>query len=128
VLALLRAHLEAEGFGDVEVTVLGTGEAAATPVEHPFVQRIVRIAEDVTGERVSITPLVGGTLPIVASLQRHLGIPGVAPPDNPFSYDSRTHAPNENVRLDDVGHAVRLTHALLEGLGDARWAADLIAP
>jgi acetylornithine deacetylase/succinyl-diaminopimelate desuccinylase-like protein len=124
VLALLRVHLETEGFGDVELTVVGSGEAAATPVEHPFVQRVVRIAEDVTGERVSITPLVGGTLPIIASLQRHLGIPGLAPPDNPFSYDSRTHAPNENVRLEDVGHAVRLTYALLEGLGDSSRVAE----
>jgi len=124
VLALLRAHLEAEGFGDVEVTALGSGEAAATPVDHPFVQHVVRIAEAVTGERVSITPLVGGTLPIVASLQNHLGVPGLAPPDNPFSYDSRTHAPNENVRLEHVGHAVRLTHALLEGLGDASSVAE----
>lgn len=118
VLALLRAHLETEGFGDVELTVLGSGEAASTPIDDPFGQRVVQIAEDTTGQRVSITPLVGGTLPIVASIQRHLGVPGLAPPDNPFSYDSRTHAPNENVRLEDVGHAVRLTHALLEGLGD----------
>lgn len=46
----------------------------------------------------------------------------------PDSYDSRTHAPNENVRLEDVGPAVRLMHALLEGLGDEGWPADPKTP
>jgi acetylornithine deacetylase/succinyl-diaminopimelate desuccinylase-like protein len=124
VLALLQAYLETEAFDDVELTVLGSGEPAVTPIEHPFVQRVARIAEDVTGQRVSITPLIGGTLPIIASLQRHLGVPGLAAPDNPFSYESRTHAPNENVRLEDVGHAARFMHTLLEGLGDASSATE----
>lgn len=123
VLALLHAHLEREGFDDVDVTVLGSGEAAATPIEHPFVQRVVQIAESVTGQRASITPMVGGTLPIIASLHRHLGVPGVAAPDNPFSYNSKAHAPNENVSLEDVGHAVRFMHALLEGLAASPDAA-----
>ncbi len=113
---LLRAHLAREGFEDVEVTVLGTAEAAGTPVEHPFVKRVAEIAERTAGERPSITPRVGGTLPIVASLHRHLGVPGLAPPDNPWYVGSNAHAPNENIRLEDVGHAVRFTTALLENL------------
>jgi acetylornithine deacetylase/succinyl-diaminopimelate desuccinylase-like protein len=120
VLALLRAHLESEGFDDVRVTVLGSAEPAGTPIDHPFVRRVVEIAESLTGQRASITPVIGGTLPIISSLQRHLGVAGVAAPDNPFSYDSRAHAPNENVRLEDVGHAVRFVHALFEGLGEER--------
>jgi acetylornithine deacetylase/succinyl-diaminopimelate desuccinylase-like protein len=28
------------------------------------------------------------------------------------------HAPNENVRLEDIGHAVRFTHALFRNLAD----------
>jgi acetylornithine deacetylase/succinyl-diaminopimelate desuccinylase-like protein len=119
ILALLRAHLDREEFGDVEVTALGSAEAAGTPIEHPFVHQVARIAEAVTGERASIMTRVGGTLPIIASLQRHLGVPGLAPPDNPFYFGSRAHAPNEHIRLEDLGHAVRFTHALLEGLADA---------
>ena len=116
IVDLLRSHLESEGFGDVELTVLGTAEAAGTPIEHPLVKRVAEIAENAAGERASITPRVGGTLPIVASLQRHLGAPGLAPPDNPWYFGSRAHAPNENIRLEDVGHAVRFTKALLENL------------
>ena len=118
VLALLQAHLEREGFGDVHITVLGSAEPARTPVDEPFVQQVIRIAQDVTGERASITPMVGGSLPVVASLQRHLGAPGLAAPDNPFYLGASAHAPNEHVRLEDIGHAVRFTHTLLERLAE----------
>ena len=116
VIEQLRTHLRTEGFTDVEITLLASAEAAGTPVEHPFVQRVADVAHQVTGEQPSITPRVGATLPIVASLERHVGIPGVAAPDNPFHFGAKAHAPNENVRLEDVGHAVRFTHALFEAL------------
>jgi acetylornithine deacetylase/succinyl-diaminopimelate desuccinylase-like protein len=98
---------------------LAEAEAAGTPVDHPFVQRVAEIAERTAGERPSITVRVGGTLPVVASLHRHLGMPGLSPPDNPWYSGSRAHAPNENIRLEDVGHAVRFTQALLHGLAKA---------
>lgn len=118
-LALLRAHLANEGFADVQVTELGSAEAAGTPIEHPFVQRVARIAEELTGRPASITPRIGGTLPIISSLQRHLGVPGLAAPDNPFYFGSRAHAPNEHIRLEDLGQAGRFTYTLLEGLAEA---------
>ncbi len=119
ILALLGAHLEHEGFDDVEVGLVGSAEPAGTPFEHPFVQRVARIAQQVTGATASMIPRVGGTLPIIASLQRHLDVPGLAAPDNPFYFGSRAHAPNEHIRLEDLGHAIRFTHALLENLADA---------
>jgi acetylornithine deacetylase/succinyl-diaminopimelate desuccinylase-like protein len=117
ILQLLRDHLQREGFEDVEVTVLGTSEAAGTPIEHPFVQRIIRVAEEVSGEPAAVVPRAGGGLPIIASLQRHLGVPGLSAPDNPFSFGSLVHAPNEHIGLDDLGAAVRFTYALFEELG-----------
>ena len=125
MLALVHAHLESEGSDDVEVTVLGSPEAAVTPIEHPFVQRVARIAEEVTGQRASITPIVGWTLPIIASLQRPLGVPGLAAPDNPFYFDypfhfgARAYAPNEHVRLEDLGYAARFSSTLFEDLASA---------
>lgn len=116
-LVLLRSHLEQEGFDDVEVTVLGTAEAAGTAIEHPFVQRVVQIARDASGLPPSIVPRVGGTLPIIASLQRHLDVPGLAAPDNPVYFGGRAHAPNEHIRLEDVEPALRFFHAALMCLG-----------
>ncbi len=113
VLELLRSHLERHGFHDVEVTAVVMADPARTPVDHPFVQRVIRVAEAVSGQPASVTPIVAGTLPIVAPLQR-IGIPGVSAPDNPFYWGSRIHAPNEHVKLDDVRESVRFMSALLE--------------
>ena len=79
-------------------------------------QLVAEVAEQVAGAPASITPRVGGTLPIVHSLQRHLDAPGVAAPDNPVYFGARAHAPNEHIRLEDVGPAVRFTRALFERL------------
>jgi len=116
VLALLRSHLERHGFDEIEVTVMGTAESAGTSIDHPLVQRVVRIAEEVTGQPPSIIPRMGATLPIITSLQRHLDVPGVAAPDNPFYWGSRAHAPNEHIRLEDIGHAIKFTHSLFLNL------------
>lgn len=116
ILGLLRAHLDKEGFGDVEVTLFGYAPPAGTPVEHPFVQRVAEVAGEVAGAPASITPRVGGTLPIVHSLHQHLGVPGVAAPDNPVYFGARAHAPNEHIRLEDVAPAIRFTGALLKSL------------
>jgi acetylornithine deacetylase/succinyl-diaminopimelate desuccinylase-like protein len=116
IFGLLKAHLDREGFGDVEVTLLGTAEAAGTPIEHPFVQRVIRVAEQTSGKPASIIPNVGATLPIVASLHRHLEVPGLAAPDNVFSFGSLAHAPNEHIAVDDVEHAARFTYALFQDL------------
>jgi acetylornithine deacetylase/succinyl-diaminopimelate desuccinylase-like protein len=61
VLALLRSHLQRHGFEDLEVTVVGAAEAAGTPIDHPLVRRVARIAAEVTGQTASITPRIGGT-------------------------------------------------------------------
>jgi acetylornithine deacetylase/succinyl-diaminopimelate desuccinylase-like protein len=116
ILELLRAHLDRAGFGDIEVTVLGVAEPAGTPIEHPFVRRVARVAEETSGKPPSIIPRIGGTLPIIASLQRHLGVPGLSAPGNVFSFSSLVHAPNEHIRADDVEQAARFTYALIRNL------------
>jgi acetylornithine deacetylase/succinyl-diaminopimelate desuccinylase-like protein len=116
VLGLLREHLDREGFDDIHLTPLMTAKPAKTPLDDPFVRRVVEIAEAVSGERASIWPLAPPTLPIVASLQEHLAVPGLAPPDNPIYAGSRAHAPNEHIRLEDIQPALRFTYALLRDL------------
>jgi acetylornithine deacetylase/succinyl-diaminopimelate desuccinylase-like protein len=118
-LDLLHNHLREEGFEDVHVSVLGTAEAAGTPIDHPFVQRVISVAERVSGAQASIIPMIGGSLPIIASLQRHLNVPGLSAPGNPFYFGAKVHAPNEHVRIADIEQAVVFTSALLEDLSSA---------
>jgi len=119
ILELLRSHLDREGFGDIQVTSVVMAKPAKTPLDDPFVRRVVEVAEAVSGETASIMPLAPPTLPIVASLQQHLAVPGLSPPDNPIYAGSRAHAPNEHVRLEDIEPALRFTYELLRELGTA---------
>ena len=116
MLALLQAHLQRHGFDDIEVTMLGSAQPAGTPISHPLVQRVVETVARISGQPPSITPRIGGSLPIIASLQRHVDVPGIAAPDNPFYWGSRAHAPNEHIQIEDVGHAIRCTHAIFQDL------------
>jgi acetylornithine deacetylase/succinyl-diaminopimelate desuccinylase-like protein len=117
ILELVRAHLGREGFDDIQVTPIVVARPAKTPLDDPFVRRVVEVAEAVSEERASVVPLAPPTLPIVASLQEHLAVPGLAPPDNPIYAGSRAHAPNEHIRLEDIQPSLRFTYALLRDLG-----------
>ncbi|MDQ5852686.1 MAG: M20/M25/M40 family metallo-hydrolase [Chloroflexota bacterium] len=117
ILAKLRAHLEAEGYADVKVTALGTAEPVATPIDDPFVQHIAAIAESYSGKRPSMTPIIGGTLPLLAALRLHVGVPGLSAPGNPIYPGCGAHAPNEHIRLDDLRQAVRFNYHLFQALG-----------
>jgi len=118
ILAKLRAHLEAEGFGDVAMRSLGGAEPVVTPIEHPLVRRIAAVAEEFTGKRPAINPLMGGTLPLLGSLQHYVGVPGLSAPGGAGYWGSGAHAPNEHVRLEDVQRAVRFNCYMFSHLGE----------
>ena len=122
ILALLRAHLDREGFNDVELTSMVQAKPSTTPIDHPFVQRVIKVAEATSGRTASVFPLAPGTLPIISSLQEHLDLPGMSAPDNPTYSGSGAHAPNEHIRLEDIDPALRFTYALLQDLGGDRSA------
>lgn len=111
VVEQLRAHLDAEGFSDVEIAWHRGEPPAAGDPEHPFVQKAINAAEKVYGHRPAILPLMAGTGP-VHLLCSQFGVPittaGV-------SYaDSRAHAPDENIRLADFVEGVGYIAALLQ--------------
>jgi acetylornithine deacetylase/succinyl-diaminopimelate desuccinylase-like protein len=97
VLKQLRAHLDAEGFSDVEITFLGGGPPARTDPDDPFVQLVVDSAAGIYDHPMEITPMVGGSGPNHAFIH-YLNLPvataGVGYPG------SQGHAPNENMRID----------------------------
>ena len=118
ILAKLRAHLDAEGYDDIEVTQLGGAEPVVTPIEHPFVQRIVALAKSFTDKPPAISPIMGGTLPLLGDLRRHVGVPGLSAPGNAGYWASGAHAPNEHVCLEDIEQAVAFNCHMFQGLGE----------
>lgn len=97
ILKKLRAHLDAEGFSDVQITDLGGDAPARTDPDDPFIQIVVNTARDVYGVPMTIVPLTGGSgpsYPFVHDLGLPVATGGLGHPD------SRAHAPNENIRID----------------------------
>ncbi|MBN1954129.1 MAG: M20/M25/M40 family metallo-hydrolase [Anaerolineae bacterium] len=111
IVQQLRAHLDREGFADVEIAWWeGEAPSMGDPA-HPFVQEVVRSAEAVYGHSPALLPLMAGTGP-VHLLCGQFGIPittaGVG------YADSRVHAPNENIRTDDFFDHMRHVVTLLD--------------
>jgi acetylornithine deacetylase/succinyl-diaminopimelate desuccinylase-like protein len=112
IFAKLRRHLDGGGFSDVEVTRLGAMWPAKSPADDPLVDLAARTGEEVYGLPTRLIPLTGGSSPVYA-FAGPLGIPvvtaGVGYPD------SRTHAPDEHVRLDHFLQASRHIARILDG-------------
>jgi acetylornithine deacetylase/succinyl-diaminopimelate desuccinylase-like protein len=97
ILQKLRAHLDTEGFQDVKITDLGGDAPARTDPDDPFIQLVATTAREVYGVPMTLVPLTGGSgpsYPFVHDLGLPVATGGMGYPD------TRTHAPNENIRVD----------------------------
>jgi acetylornithine deacetylase/succinyl-diaminopimelate desuccinylase-like protein len=97
VVQQLRAHLDAEGFEDVKVTLLGGEAPGRTDPDDPFVKLVVDTAAEVYGVPMEIVPMVGGSGPnhvFIETLKLPVVTAGVGYPG------TQAHAPNENMRID----------------------------
>ena len=117
ILDRLRAHLHAGGYDDVQVSAFGLAEPVVTPIEDRFVQRVIDLSASFSEARPAVAPLMGGTLPLLGALRRHVGVPGLTAPAGAGYWGSGAHAPNEHVRLEDLPRAVRFNCHLFQGLG-----------
>ena len=78
---------------------------------------ITIVAESFEGKRPQITPIIGGTLPLLEPLRRFVGLPGLCAPGNPVYWANGAHAPNEHIRLEDLERAVRFNCHMFQALG-----------
>ena len=116
IAAKLRAYLDDQGYNDIRISVFGSAEPVVTPMEEPIVQRVKEIAQAYNGQKPSINPLAGGTLPLLGALRRFVGVPGLAVPGNPTYWANGAHAPNEHIQLSDLDRAVRFNCYLFSSL------------
>lgn len=112
VLEKLRAHLDAEGFSDVQIDFLGGEPPARTDPDNPFVNIVVDTAEEVYGVPMQKVPMTGGSgpnYPFVHDLGLPVATAGLGYPD------TRAHAPNENIRIDlYLKHAKHMVRVIRE--------------
>jgi acetylornithine deacetylase/succinyl-diaminopimelate desuccinylase-like protein len=112
----LRGHLDACGFTDVEIEVLGPERPGIVDPDAPLVGLTAETALDVYGKAALITPLTGGTTPMYLFTER--GVPVVAPGVG-YGSTNLAHSPNENVRVEDLRNAARHIARLLVRFADA---------
>ena len=111
ILEKLRAHLDAEGFQDVEIVVEGPEHPARTDPDDPLVDAVVRAARRVYQGEPVVKPLMAGTGPMYELCQRW-GLPAVGAGVGYAS--SRSHSPNENIRLEDLRQGIKHIALLME--------------
>ena len=118
IVSLLRAHLTAQGFDDIEVVELESHEPPGrTSADAPFVETVRETLQAVYGKAPQVFPSSGGSGPIHAFLH-FVGVPvammGIG------NLGGRVHAPNENILKRDFASGVRFGVALLEALARGR--------
>ena len=86
----IRGHLDAEGFGDVEIRKLSGYPASQTSVEAPAVQAAVAVFSKYASE-INLQPRIAGSAPFYQFTSR-LGLPLVP---TGMGFGTGAHAPNE---------------------------------
>jgi acetylornithine deacetylase/succinyl-diaminopimelate desuccinylase-like protein len=105
IFQLLRAHLDARGYSDVKATLLAAEHPAKTDLDAPLVKAVTAAVQRVHGHDPVIVPITPGSGPMYALCQA-IGVPSVSGPGggNP---DSKIHAPNENMVVEDYINAIK---------------------
>jgi acetylornithine deacetylase/succinyl-diaminopimelate desuccinylase-like protein len=112
----IRKHLNAQGFTDIQVEMLGGEKPFMTDPADPFVKMVVNEAKGVYGVPQDVVPMIGGSGPsaMVADLLKlpivscGVGYPG-----------GQAHAPNENLRLDLYVKGTKHQARIIQALGNA---------
>jgi acetylornithine deacetylase/succinyl-diaminopimelate desuccinylase-like protein len=113
VLKQLREHLDAEGFDDVQIEYHGGEPPARTAPDDPFLQIVTDTAEEIYGVPMLVTPMSGGSgpnYPFVKLLKVPVATAGIG------HEDTRAHAPNENIIIDNLVAGIRHTTRIMARL------------
>mgnify|MGYP006338018341 CR=1 FL=1 len=113
--AIVRAHLDAQGFGMVEVEVSMSCGATRLDLDNPWVDWALASMQRSTGKPPALLPNLGGTLPndVFAKV---LGQPTLWVP---HSYPAcAQHAPNEHLLGSVAREALPLMAGLFWDLGE----------
>lgn len=110
IVERLRHHLQRNGFGDVQIELLAAERPYRTALDHPFVDLVTRVTAESTGREVVVYPNQPDSGPmytVATALQVPVVSLGVA------YWDSRMHAPDEHIRIQDFQETIQLIADIL---------------
>ena len=109
---LLRQHLDAEGFSDVEIELLSAEHPARTSTDSAIVKVVEQAHREVDGAEPVIIPTSLGTGPAYV-MAHQFGIPFAS--SGVGHADSRAHSPNENIYVEDYFTGIKRIARILDG-------------
>ncbi|MGH2746866.1 MAG: M20/M25/M40 family metallo-hydrolase, partial [Actinomycetota bacterium] len=112
IVAKLRKHLDAHGFGDIQVNSLSVNHPAISPPGSLVGRAALAASERVFDKDPAVAPLMAATGPMYP-IAHTLGIPTVSPA-GVWRPDANIHAPNENVRVDDYLRIIEYSAAWID--------------
>lgn len=113
---LVRTHLQAHGFDDIEVQVTASSPATRLDLKNPWVAWTMFSIEHSVGKPVTLLPNLAGSLPNDVFTDV-LGLPTIWVP---HSYPACSqHAPNEHLLASVAREGVAMMAGLYWDLGDA---------
>lgn len=111
IMDLLRKHLDAHGFGDIEIQLTETGEhVARSPLDSDIVMAAKAAARATYNRDAVVYPSAAGSGPMYELCQQ-LNIPAVSAGTG--YPDMRGHAPDENIRVDDYFEGITFIRELI---------------
>jgi acetylornithine deacetylase/succinyl-diaminopimelate desuccinylase-like protein len=115
VVKLLREHLDARGFNDIEITELGSVPVAKSPGSSSVARAAISAASEVYGRPPVIYPLhpSSGPAGIISAVSD--------PPTPIMSFGtgyagSNPHGPDENIRVDDLLESIKFFGRMIRDL------------
>jgi acetylornithine deacetylase/succinyl-diaminopimelate desuccinylase-like protein len=111
IYALLRKHLDDNGFTDIETELIGAGYPARTSLEAPIARVVAETFEEVYGQAPAIYPTSPGSGPWY-QLCDALGIDACTA--GVGHGRSQAHAPNENIFVEDYILAIKHIAAVMD--------------
>ena len=116
VLDALRRHFDQHGFDDIEIVPLSLESPAKTDLAAPLVQTVLSQAAEVYGQPPTVYRISPGTGPMHLLCQAY-GIPAVS---FGVGHDqSRNHAPNENIIVQNYIEGIKMVASVLSAFGDS---------
>jgi acetylornithine deacetylase/succinyl-diaminopimelate desuccinylase-like protein len=117
IVRLLRAHLDSNGFRDIDILEFGHERAARSDPSSAVVRAMAAAAEQTYGQPAVVYPTMAGTGPMYPVCEA-LGTPVTSGCGTGYQ-GTLVHAPNENIRLDDYWQAMRCMGAFIRAFAQA---------
>jgi len=116
IFALLRKHLDDQGFEDIEVVMIGSEPPGRAPLDSPLAKVVAESWKELTGQESIVTPTSQGSGPWY-QLSTAFGIDACT--QGAGHPATNAHAPNENIFVEDYITSIKQVALILDRFAES---------